>query len=225
MAQDTLNSNPSIYWGVTTNTPSVGRAAIFKWSESREQAFQGPPRPSWHFCNPPIIDTWKFAKGTPKCYSWWICTHKPVNSKSNGLVCACEHCAKREPSLTIGMADISWVVLLMLALEEAKAGMPKAVPKCRMCTQRPCFSRNRYDVLANLLERFLDLFEKRDHKKQLTKIKFFMYCSFHIHGIMYCCLCMQLETCLKWTVLIEKAEGTIPPHLFSACGWEILANS
>jgi hypothetical protein len=77
----------------------------------------------------------KFAKGTLKCYSQQSCMCEPVNSKSDALVGARKHCAKREPSLTIGMADISWVVLLMLALEEAKGGAPKAVPKCCVCIQ------------------------------------------------------------------------------------------
>jgi hypothetical protein len=48
---------------------------------------------------------------TPKCNSRRKCARKPVHSKSNVPVHTCERRAKREPSLTVGLADSSWMAL------------------------------------------------------------------------------------------------------------------
>ena len=51
-------------------------------------------------------------KRTLKCHdSQWSRAYEPVHSKSNALVRVCERCTKREPSLTVGVTNISWMVL------------------------------------------------------------------------------------------------------------------
>ncbi len=46
----------------------------------------------------------------PKCNLRRMCTREPIHSKSNAPVRACGHHAKREPILTVGLADISMMV-------------------------------------------------------------------------------------------------------------------
>ena len=46
-----------------------------------------------------------------RAYAWRKCAREPVHSKSDALVRARERRAKREPRLTVGLADISATAL------------------------------------------------------------------------------------------------------------------
>ncbi len=62
-------------------------------------------------CYPPIIDALKLPQGTPKCDSRQSCAHKPIHSKSDAPVCVRKCHTKKEPSMTVSLADISWMAL------------------------------------------------------------------------------------------------------------------
>ena len=57
---------------------------------------------------------------------------EPIHSKSDALVHVHKRHTKREPSLTVGLAIISWMALSLLALVKQKQHA-KTSPKCHVC--------------------------------------------------------------------------------------------
>ncbi len=84
------------------------------------QAFQGPPRPSQRHCYTPLIHGRKCPSRTPKYDSRRSWAREAVHSKSNFLVCPCEHRARSKPSLIVSFGYISRSIVSQLALTKQK---------------------------------------------------------------------------------------------------------
>ena len=135
-------------------------------SSAVARAFQGPPRPSQHHRYARIIDGDIGPPRTPKRNLRRSWTHESVHSTSETQVRAHERRAKRESSLVIGAADISWTATRQLALtawrQLAKNQVPDSTShKLTVC--RPMGMET--DVFRNLLRRFLEFLREMSHKK------------------------------------------------------------
>ncbi len=96
-----MNSKPALLLGIHYKIYSRGDAD----QEEPSQELRRTTKAKLGY--PPIIDAQKLPQVTPKCNSRRKCMREPVHSKSNAPVCARESHAKREPSLTVSLADIS----------------------------------------------------------------------------------------------------------------------
>jgi hypothetical protein len=72
------------------------------------------------YCCTPIIDGKKIFSRTPKCYLRQSWAHDPEDSKIDHLVCARERQADREPILIVGIGNVSWSIMGLLALTRQK---------------------------------------------------------------------------------------------------------
>ncbi len=104
------------------------------------RAFQGPPRPSQHHCCTSIINGNVGPTMIPRCDLRWIWVHEFENSMptSNTLVCARKRCTKREFSLVVGVANISWAVISQLALTAWRQHTKNQVPNSTYVGMTTC---------------------------------------------------------------------------------------
>jgi hypothetical protein len=72
------------------------------------------------YCCTPIIDGKKIFSRTPKCYLQQSWAHDPEDSKIDPLEWACERRADREASLIVGVGQVSWLMVGLLALIRQK---------------------------------------------------------------------------------------------------------
>jgi hypothetical protein len=150
-----MNSKPIFYRG-STRTPTCSRVGsrtqILQECQQAEEFLQEPssrrlanfvrpqaslPRTTTDkpaYCCMPIIDGKKFFSRTPKCYLRRSWAHDPEDSKNNPLVHACERQADRETSLIVGVGNVSWSMVGLLALTRQKQ-----LAKSRQAVSQPAF--------------------------------------------------------------------------------------
>ena len=130
------------------------------------RAFQGPPRLSQQHCCTPIIGGNIGPPRTPKCYSRQCWALESINSFSDTLVRGRERRTKRESSLVLGAADISWTMISQLALTARRQLTKNRFPDSTYVKLTTCFPLGAgTDVFWNLLRRFLEFLRETSREK------------------------------------------------------------
>ncbi len=134
LAYGILNSNPFFYWGVIQERLQVGDGQFYAVASKPSKDHQGRVA----HCYTPIIDGEKIPSRTLKGNSRRSWAHDPEDSKSNPLVWAREHQAKREPSPVVGEGCISWLMVSLLALTK-QMQLAKSSPQARHVSSKTAF--------------------------------------------------------------------------------------